>query len=250
MIFINPNGRFADTPGRPYTEEMVKIQIENSLDLGWDTKDIVFVTNFPYEYGGVKTQVVPDDLFCAVEGKAYGKASKINVILYLMKIRQLRDNEMWWFHDLDAFQCEAITEGGLGMYRLPLGLTDYGWFSQVNTGSVFFTKDAERIFGWVRNVVYKQGIGEEPALEYLTDKNYQYINLYFKRLNITYNFPACETGIRHLDEVLAKTQLPIKVLHTHPFYHGVNWVKVNREKGLMPDRLYKFFERHLSNLCV
>jgi hypothetical protein len=246
MIYINPAHTFANSKDRNYLEEQVKVQIDNSLEF-WKPEDIVFVTNFPYEYNGIKATILDDGLFCDVPGKAYGKATKINVFLHLLRTKQIK--EMWWFHDLDAFQLEPITEAELEMYRLPIGITDYGWFDMLNTGSVFFTKDSDRIFGWVRNTVYKQQIGEEPALEFLTKQNYSYINYYIKRLNIAYNFPACETGIRHLDEVLAKTKFPIKVWHTHPFYHGVNYIKLNREKGLLPDRLYKIFQKHLPLLC-
>ena len=86
LIYINPAKDFVDSKDRTNIKELAKIQIDNSLDLGWAVEDIVFVTNFPYEYGGVKALVIDDDsLFCDISGTAYGKASKINVILYLLK---------------------------------------------------------------------------------------------------------------------------------------------------------------------
>jgi hypothetical protein len=254
LIYIHPEKDFVDTKDRPYTRELAKIQIENSLELGWKPKDIVLVTNFRYKHCGVEAQVVDDSLYCDVPGKARGKASKINVFLHLLKNRQVKPDELWWFHDLDAFQIEPITKEELELYRLPLGLTDYGWNPQWNTGSVFFTSDAERIFGWVRNVVYKQGIGEEPALEYLTEKNYQYINLYIKRLNCTYNYPGCGSGAKYMKVCWERANKPIKVLHFHPHYKGTNYISLLRGNNehnyhIMPDRLYKFFEEYIPKLC-
>lgn len=244
MVFINAEKKFRVDRVRGSHELNVKVQIDNSLDF-WKPEDIVLVTNFPYEHNGIKAQVVPDDLWCQFDHKA----SKINTILYLLETRQVKPGDLWWFHDLDAFQIEPITREELNMRRLPLGLTDYGWADIWNTGSFFFTNDAERIFGWIRNVVYKQQCNEEPALKFLTDKNYQYINYYYKRLNIKYNFPACETGLKHLEEIKRYLEPPIKVLHFHPVYRKINYVKANKEAGLLPDRLYKIFRKYAPELC-
>lgn len=72
MTYINPSKRFG-------TEEKitVKIHIDNSLDLGWKTEDILLVTNFNYEYSGVKSLVIPDDNYCSFAPTA----SKINTVL-------------------------------------------------------------------------------------------------------------------------------------------------------------------------
>ena len=45
------------SPQKDFNEEhkmAVKIQIDNSLSLGWKREDILLVTNFPYEHNGVK----------------------------------------------------------------------------------------------------------------------------------------------------------------------------------------------------
>ena len=45
LIYIGPTDKFDDEH-----EVLTKIQIDNSLDLGWKKEDILLVTNFPYEY--------------------------------------------------------------------------------------------------------------------------------------------------------------------------------------------------------
>ena len=41
IVFIGPEKYFYGDYGT-----LAKIQIDNSIDLGWETKDIIFVTNF------------------------------------------------------------------------------------------------------------------------------------------------------------------------------------------------------------
>ena len=49
LIFISPAGGFPKEH-----EELTKMQIDNSLELGWKPEDILLVTNFDYEYRGIK----------------------------------------------------------------------------------------------------------------------------------------------------------------------------------------------------
>src|SRR3989344_2935283 len=111
LIYINPRHDFG-------VEEKVtvKIQIDNSLDLGWKRQDILLVTNFPYEYNAVKATIVGDENYC----DSIPTTSKINTIVDLFKIQALIDifkintivdlfkkglmaGELYWYHDLDVF---------------------------------------------------------------------------------------------------------------------------------------------------
>lgn len=58
LVYINPKKRFS---GEPLV--LVKIQIDNSLDLGWKREDIILATNFSFEYNGIKSIVVSDNNF-------------------------------------------------------------------------------------------------------------------------------------------------------------------------------------------
>ena len=42
------------------TLNLIKAQIDNSLDCGWDPKDIIIATNFNFEYRGVKTYTMDE----------------------------------------------------------------------------------------------------------------------------------------------------------------------------------------------
>ena len=63
MIYISPTGSF-NNPRPDLTsndaEPLVKVQIENSLALGWKKEDILLFTNFDFEYGVIKANVLKD----------------------------------------------------------------------------------------------------------------------------------------------------------------------------------------------
>ena len=148
LIYVNPSKSFLDYHWRDENKLLAKIQIDNSLALGWKKEDIILVTNFNYEYRGVKSMVVNDDLFCKVSYTA----TKIKVILHLFD-KDIIGDDLYWFHDFDAFQLEKITEEELCLENAVFALTDYGKTTinefrdrRWSTGSIFFKKDAERIF--------------------------------------------------------------------------------------------------------
>lgn len=74
LIYISPKKDFGDEE-----KIAIKIQIDNSLDLGWKKEEIMLVTNFPYEHDSVKALQVSDDNYCPF----FPQASKINVIVDL-----------------------------------------------------------------------------------------------------------------------------------------------------------------------
>lgn len=250
MIYINPRKKFFDEK-----RYLVKIQIDNSLDLGWKPEDIVLVTNFPYEYKGVTALVAPDDLYV----EHWEKSSKVSAIIWLIKKGYVKQGELWWFHDFDAFEAYKITEEELELGYAVAGFTDYGYMRKWNTGSIFFKKDALKIFEWMRNALYRLQCDEERSLKYLTDKNYQYINNFYKRMNITYNFPGCLNGERKMSMTYPLANKPVKVLHFHPTYTYWYTVKLNFLKVMLghnrlninfiPDRLFKIFKTHIPELC-
>jgi len=253
LLWIHPKKTFWDKYERNLPA-LVKIQIDNSLDLGWKREDIVLVTNFPYEYNGIKARVIEDSYYC----EHWGKSSKIPVIIKLLKDGTVKPGELWWFHDFDAFQVHPITEEELELGYAVVGFTDYGWFKKWNTGSIFFKKNSIKVFEWLRNELQKLQIDEERALESLTKRNYQYINSYYKRLNITYNFPCGLNGQRRLHITEPMATKPIKILHFHPEY-SYSYNKINLLNGIcgdnelkinfVGDRLLKIFKKHLPHLC-
>lgn len=138
------------------TELELKINIDNSLDLGWKRDDIIFASNFNYEYNGVKSLLVDDSLFC----KFSPPASKINVIIDLIDRNLI--NEPVWFHDIDAFQLEQISDEEINVTNI--AVVTFGKMKGLGAAIMYFTKDARDIFGWIKDVVYKYKTDEEKAM--------------------------------------------------------------------------------------
>jgi hypothetical protein len=246
LIYVNPDKKFDQE-----TSILAKIQIDNSLELGWPLEDILLVTNFPYEYRGVEAIVIPDSCFNTI----HKQATKIDVMVYLFDICFIQKGILYWLHDFDAYQQEIITEDELGLNGIYLGLTDYGRHDKWNGGSTFLKYEAEDLYiemkdGMYREnkVVMKKPINEEDILMIMTKNNFNDINSRIKRLNISYNF-----GIKQMELCFNKAIKPLKVLHFHPerIYQkwGKAWdiVSTNKNeigKPIMCDRLINIFKKY------
>lgn len=262
LIYITPKKLFS---GEPLT--LVKIQIDNSLDLGWKREDIILATNFSFEYNGVKSVVVSDDNFVP----HYPRGSKHEAILELFNRGFITKGELYWFHDLDAYQSEDITKSEVDLGNADMALTDYCWRKKWNTGSIFFTSSAEDIFEGLVKTQSLLKIGDEIALMVLTngftkeenDNVMRYIapeviektpeirdiEGRIKKINTTYNFvPVFNIPYCYMSAIK-----PIKVVHFHPsfpspsnssflnfFMYGDNEINT----VLMSKRLIKIFHYH------
>ena len=261
LIYVSPTKNFVNaTFNKVWKDEtsiLVKIQIDNSLEVGWKREDILLVTNFDYEYNGVKSLVVGDDNFCPFSPTA----SKINVIIDLFE-QGIIKKELYWFHDFDAFQLEEILEGELVLDGVDIGLTDYG-SSIVNpgrslrwsTGTIFFKESALDIFKLWKNEVYRFRINEEIALLEMLKKGRNIaIKNRVKKINITYNLA---TRMRNISESYEMAIKPLKVIHFHPFDRrivegetgGDNiavcvYGKNKMNKVLVNERLISIFKEH------
>jgi hypothetical protein len=259
MSYVHPDRAFV---GDPFEEADIlpKIQIENSLELGWKPEDILLVTNFDYEHEGVKALVVGDEVYNNVKRTA----TKIKVIIELYK----RDlvNGLFWFHDLDAFQLEEISDEEVMalLKNHDLALTDYGITNfrpsmrlgrnkRWSTGTLFFNEGSKYVFDIWQKAIDDYGENEEiMLLEVLKKKRYQPLKNRINRLNITYNFASRK---RNVPETYSIADKPIKVVHFHPFdkrpvyedndninvfVHGKNGVG----KPLITDRLTRLFKKY------
>ena len=240
LIYVNPNGCFDAESGN-----LVKIQIENSLGLGWKKDDILLITNFPYQYQEIKSIEVKGG-YCPWQKEG----SKITTIVHLFDIGFI-GNELYWCHDLDAYQLEPISEEELGLEGFDAGFNDYGRKPQWQLGSIFFKNKAEDIFREIasrmspkldstRHLLY-----DEYVMLTMTNENFNNINNRIKRLNITYDF-----GMRKIELCYEKANKPLKVLHFHPHNPKLNTLAIamygrNRiHKPLMNERLIKIFKKY------
>jgi len=265
LIYINPKHSFNEEH-----EVQAKIQIDNALDLGWKPEDIVFITNFPYEYNGIKSIVVGDKYL-------YTPPSTIKFPAVARMFEDgLIENELYWMHDLDSFQLVPLDSDERIIQEMggrDMGLCDYGRRHKVNGGSVFFTNRAGDIFKRILGVMDKYKIEEERATMLLTNNNESWAynssvtaeNKYvpagiedselfrnrIMKMNVTYNIWA--GNLQGCYRIAFK---PLKAIHFNPFPEPVTRNSPHENKldymlgdnimrlVLMNDRLKKIFNKH------
>lgn len=235
LIYINPNNKKFEGE----YENAVKIQIENSLALGWKPKDIVLVTNFDYEYQGVKSLIIGDENYC----EFFWPATKIYSIVALFR-QGLIKKDLYWYHDFDCFQLNPFV--GDILEGASMGLTNYGRMPRLCSASMFFTEKAGDIFERIKEEVdnHQDGHrGEEEAIaKIINSEDGDDLKMRVKLLNLTYalhkfNFWHC----------YCRSDKPIKAVHFHltPDKYDF-WVKGNNKVQLkiIPKRLVKIFNKH------
>lgn len=233
LVYINPEKTLVRDYGL-----LVKIQIDNSLDLGWKKQDLILVFNYPFEYNGVKAIVVSSKHYCAVRPRSI----KTAIVPFLIDKGIIEKGKLYWNHDFDAYQNSKLSEFSLGLDGFDVGLTDYGWRERWCMGSFFLKSTSKNIFEKAKDIIYKN-IEDEDAMVSLTQD--PAIKKRCKRLNITYNF-----GMRNVESNYKIAQKPVKVLHFHPhdrrmpnldiFMHGKNGLN----KPIMTRRLIKIFNQN------
>lgn len=253
MIYISSTGSF-DNPRPDLASNdagpLVKIQIDNSLALGWKKEDLLLVTNFEYQYGGVPALVLKDVEF--FERKP--QVSKINAIIKLFENGMIRDGELYWFHDLDAYQLEPFTKHEINLPDDSIACTDYGGGisfggeGRWSAGIIFFKIGAKDIFCRMKEVYDAKQIDEEEALGLIVIGD-PAVRERVKKINSSYNFTGYGFRSRYKNALK-----PLRVLHFHPwagrrragikdclkFFRGENEMNL----ALMGDRLISIFNHH------
>jgi len=242
LIYINPSKKFDKEHSI-----LAKIQIDNSFDLGWKKKDILLVTNFDYEYNGVKSLIVPDELYYEPDPVS----TKASVVPYLLKQGIIKKDELYWCHDFDVYQNHVINEVDLELSNVDLGLVSYGYKPVWNFGSFFFKYESKDILDLLNKKMRERlrPRADEKMLTKLTTRYNIVNNDRYKGLDVTYNFT-----MRCIQSNYLRAVKPLKVLHFHPWYqddmlsdsclnifmYGKNRLK----KPLMSERLIKIFNLH------
>lgn len=184
-------------------ETLLKAQIDNSLSAGWKVEDIILLSNFKFEFMGVKAIVNELDHECLTGSKIFG-------IKYLYDHDMIKD-EVIWAHDLDAWQnvpfyCPEIKDVGIACYNI----------KKYNGGSIFWTRKARDIAEKVIKTILEEDrhIEENSLNKVFKSKEYK------KRVtevNNTFNV-GCSGFVTRW----ARSIKPIRVCHFHP-YNPIAW---------------------------
>lgn len=234
LIYTRSDRRFSKE-----VSKLVKIQIDNSLHLGWKRKDILLFTNFDFEYNDVCARVIPNLCY------EPDRTNKIPVIVYLLQNKLLPD-DIIWYHDFDAYQEHPFTIN----LKKDLGLTGYGYKNQWNCGSFFFKLSAQDIIELWNSKITPRNRADEKCLIELTNSGVIPPDRY-ESMNLTYNFGQ---RLTEFPEVFASIEKPVKVWHFHPNYVYYKSTVSNLEifmygknrfnRPMMSPRLINLFNEH------
>ncbi len=233
LIYTGPSKKFAAED-----EILIKVQIDNSLQLGYTRDDILLFTDFPFEYNSVKATVLPDNLYYPFDLNA----GKIPVLCYLISNNLVPSASLYWCHDLDAYEQYKIDEKKLELDSFDLGLTHYTYKPEWQFGSVFFKTSALDIFELIHSETLKKphlSRNNEKVLTKLIRED-KIDSKRYKRLNPTYNFMK-----KYIQTIYRLANKPIIVPHFRPsdameILRGKNLLKI----PLINERLIKIFKTH------
>lgn len=242
LIYTGPDKKFSEEDAI-----LAKIQIDNSLDLGWKREDIIIATDFPFEHNGVKSIAVPDGLFYDFDNNA----NKLPVVLYLINQKVIVPGQLYWCHDFDAYELNKIDEGDLELENFDLGLVHYFYKPEWQFSSFFFKTSAKDVFTLLDKTIRQKPHSSRNNEKVLTKliKDGAIDPKRYKKLNVTYGITK-----RSLATVYREATKPLQVLHFRPsdrdilmpdtalnmFMYGKNRLKM----PLMSDRLIRIFNHH------
>lgn len=204
LIYTGPSKAFSREDA-----QLAKIQIDNSLDLGWKREDLLLVTDFPWEYNGVKSLVVPDGLYYDFDKNA----NKARVVVYLFQQGRIEPGQLYWCHDFDAYELNRITEAELELNGFDLGLVHYFYKPEWCFSNFFFKRGGLDVLELLDRTIRARpwhSRNNEKTLTWLIKHNNIDPKRY-KKLDVTYNIAK-----RYLERIYRKAQKPLKVLHFRP----------------------------------
>jgi hypothetical protein len=215
-------------------ELLLKAQIENSLELGWRVEDIVLLSNFEYEFLGVRATRVALNETCLT-------GSKMFAMKYLYENGMVE--EPVWAHDLDAWQnvcfnCPEFLDVGVACYSN----------DKFNGGSIFWKKQAADIVDKIISEIEGHGENkEEPTLNRIL-RSHEFRDR-VTVLNNTFNV-GCSGYVKRWDRSIK----PIRVCHFHPYNHTAWETHALDRNGLnekgISDRLEQLLRRYYPKLAT
>jgi len=179
------------------TEILLKAQIDNMLEVGWKRENIIFLSNFDFEFMGISAKIIKLNDFCLTGSKMFALSWLFN---------NTRIDETIWVADIDCWQNvffnEPIFTGNVGAchYSTPK------W----NGGSIFWKPEARDIVNKIVGILTENhSKNEEPTLNMIF-KSEEYRDR-ISLLNSTYN-----VGCSGFAERFTRSDKPIKIVHFHP----------------------------------
>lgn len=225
-FYIYPERQFASE----YTL-MAKSQIDNSL-LYWQPEDILVVTNFDWEYRGVKAHVVGDELTAQVVSHGTSLSNKLLTAIYLIEHKLV--DSFNWFHDWDIYQLSPL---GLTDLDRDLGLVEYSYKPRIQLGSLFFKPQGLDMLKLMSEAVNEHKVNEEEAVNIVITKNQSGILDRIRLLDVSYN-----VSMRNLDAARQVADKPLKIAHFPPYQPKY----LHKSKQVTSPALQQILEVHFS----
>jgi len=216
-------------------DTLLKAQIENSLQVGWKPEGMIVVTNFDYEFMGVKAHNTILNDTCLTGSKMFGLQWAMNEGLIEGSV---------WTHDLDAWQSVPFNEPKFK----DVGITTYS-NSKLNGGSVFWKVSAKDIVDHIVRIIVSGEDREEPTLNKLLKSDYKNRTTV---VDTSFNV-GCSGFIPRLHRAIK----PIRVCHLNPLNriawethrldrNGMGFVSVSSRLELLLRKYYPSLAIELS----
>jgi len=212
----------------------LRAQIDNSLNFGWNKKDIIIGTNFDFEHRGVESirlkNICEYNIF---NNKWYG-------IQELMSTDKLTED--FWFHDQDSWQ---INELHFPTFDGEIAGSTYVYTPEWNTCSMLLKKTSEFVVDYIVEFMEMNKelnlYSDENYVAFLR-KNSEIKNL-LKTINNKFN-----VGLTHMEKRYEAADKPVCSIGFQPhvqsswdvFIEGKNDLNIK----LVDDKLLEIFRKY------
>jgi len=212
-----------------YFDPYLKAQIDNSLQLGWPKDDLILVTNFDYEFLGVKARRMDLE-----PGKCLTGSKTFSTLLLLKEGLK----EPLWTHDLDAWQQVPFV---LPDFK-DVGVTTYSQARKINGGSMFVRSTAQDMIQEVSDEIQRiESKKEEPIIRHV-------LNLDKFKDRVTIVDQTFNVGCSGFWKRYYRAIKPIHVFHFHPEMPGtrerITMALDENNNPVMDDRLKGVFQKY------
>ena len=213
-------------------EKEMKAQIENSLQLGWNSEDILLVTNFEYSFMGINAFNIPLNDFCLT-------GTKVFVMRELFKRDMIKG--VVWIHDLDVWQVHPFECPNFA----DVGISTYSNIRKFNGGTQFYKPESiDIVYRLVEEIERDKSSREEPSIQRVF--NYPEYSGRITTLNNTYNL-GCSGYVKRFE----RSVKPVKAVHFHPS-NRIAWSVHCRDRNRLgttsvSKRLYNLFLKYFKD---